>query len=88
MRGNIGGVKNISDEIEENEYIDQAAKGEIALGLTTGWPALDPYIRLKEHSLNIGLGLDGVDNNLCRRSSVGARHREALWTMARGREGE
>lgn len=54
----------LSDEIEENEYIDQAAKDEIAHGLTTGWPALDPYFRLKENSVNIGLGLDNVGKSV------------------------
>jgi hypothetical protein len=54
----------LSDEIEENEYIDQAVKGEIAQGLPTGWPALDPYFRLKDHSLNIGLGLDNVGKSV------------------------
>lgn len=54
----------LSDEVEENTYLEQARKNEIQQGLSTGWECLDEYIRLKEHSVNFGLGLDGVGKSL------------------------
>lgn len=60
-------LKNItflSDEIEENGYLEQARKGEIAEGKTTGWPCLDAHMRIKDHSVNIGLGFDGVGKSV------------------------
>ena len=50
----------LSDDIEENGYLEQARKGEIDQGLSTGWRVLDEYFRFKPNSLNIGLGYDGV----------------------------
>lgn len=54
----------LSDDIEENTYLDQARKGIISQGLTTGWPKLDKNFRLKPNSFNIGLGYDGVGKSL------------------------
>lgn len=54
----------LSDSVEENTYLEQARKGEIDQGLTTGWRALDENFRLKRNSLNVGLGLDGVGKSV------------------------
>lgn len=54
----------LSDDIEENTYLEQARKNEIEQGLTTGWRALDEFFRLKRNSVNIGLGLDGVGKSV------------------------
>lgn len=57
-------VDFLSDEKEENAYLDQARKGEIAMGLSTGWPEVDEYFRFKPKSLNIFIGLDNVGKSL------------------------
>jgi len=54
----------LSDEAEENTLLEQARKGEVQLGLSTGWEVLDEYMRLKENSLNFGLGYDGVGKSV------------------------
>jgi hypothetical protein len=54
----------LSDDIEENGYLEQVRKGEIALGLETGWRDVDEYFRFKRNSLNIGLGYDGVGKSV------------------------
>jgi hypothetical protein len=54
----------LSDDIEENTYLEQARKDEISLGLSTGWRDLDEYFRLKPNSLNFGLGYDGVGKSV------------------------
>lgn len=54
----------LSDDIEENGYLEQARKDEIEQGKTWGWGALDPFTRAKENSLNIGLGYDGVGKSV------------------------
>lgn len=54
----------LSDEVEENGYLEQARKGEISLGLSTGFAELDKYMRLKPNSVNIGLGYDGVGKSV------------------------
>jgi hypothetical protein len=54
----------LSDEIEENSYLEQARKDEISQGLSTGWKDLDEYMRLKLNSLNFGLGYDGVGKSV------------------------
>lgn len=54
----------LSDDIEENTYLEQARKGEISLGLSTGWRDLDEYFLLKPNSLNFGLGYDGVGKSV------------------------
>lgn len=54
----------LSDAIEENTYLDQARKGEVSLGLSTGFTEIDKYYRLKPNSLNIGLGYDGVGKSV------------------------
>lgn len=50
----------LSDEIEENSHLDQARKGEIAQGLTTGWATLDKNLRWKPNSFVFCLGLDNI----------------------------
>lgn len=64
----------LSDEIEENTYLEQARKDEIQQGLVTGWRAIDEYMRLKENSLNFGLGLDGVGKSVFMLSLAQASH--------------
>lgn len=54
----------LSDEIEENGYLETIRKDEVELGLSFGWRALDPYMRAKENSLNFGLGYDGVGKSV------------------------
>lgn len=54
----------LSDDIEENGYLEQARKGEIDQGLSTGWRVIDEYFRFKANSLNIGLGYDGVGKSI------------------------
>jgi len=54
----------LSDSIEENTYLEQARKGEVNLGLSTGFSDIDEYFRLKPNSLNIGLGYDGVGKSV------------------------
>lgn len=54
----------LSDDIEENSYLEQAREGEILQGKLTGWDSLDPYMRIKDHSLNFGLGLDGIGKSV------------------------
>lgn len=54
----------LSDEIEENGYLEQARKGEISQGLSTGFRDVDEYMRLKPNSVNIGLGYDGVGKSV------------------------
>lgn len=54
----------LSDDIEENTYLDQARKGEIDQGLSTGFRDVDEYFRFKPNSLNIGLGYDGVGKSV------------------------
>jgi twinkle protein len=60
----LGSVSFLSDDIEENTYLEQARKGEIAQGLSTGWRDIDEYFRLKPNSINIGLGYDGVGKSV------------------------
>lgn len=54
----------LSDDIEENTYLEQARKDEIEQGLSTGWRDIDEYFRLKENSFNMGLGYDGVGKSV------------------------
>lgn len=54
----------LSDVKEENTYLDQARKGEVEYGLTTGWPVLDENFRIKKNSLNLGLGVDNVGKSV------------------------
>lgn len=64
----------LSDEIEETSYLEQARKGEIEQGLSTGWSALDEHFRLKPNSLNVGLGYDGVGKSVFVLSMAVASH--------------
>ena len=50
----------VSKAEDENDYLDQARKGEIPLGLSLGWRDLDDYFRLKRNSFNFLLGLDNI----------------------------
>ena len=54
----------LSDDIEENTYLEQSRKGEVDQGLSTGWREIDEYFRFKANSLNIGLGYDGVGKSV------------------------
>lgn len=54
----------ISTEEEESEYLEQARKDEIELGLVTGWQALDEYHRIKTNSVNMGLAYEGVGKSV------------------------
>ena len=54
----------LSDDIEENSYLEQARANEIQQGLITGWSSLDEYFRFKDHSFNMGLGYDGVGKSV------------------------
>ncbi|MCK5017968.1 MAG: bifunctional DNA primase/polymerase [Candidatus Peribacteraceae bacterium] len=54
----------LSSTTEENEYLDQARKGEIEHGLTMGWGVLDEYLRIKRNSVNLGIGVDNVGKSV------------------------
>jgi hypothetical protein len=54
----------LSDEVDENTYLEQARKDEIPLGLPWGWKDVDEHFLAKQNSLNIGLGYDGVGKSL------------------------
>ena len=54
----------LSDEVEENSYLEQARRDEVQQGLVTGWSSLDEYFRFKDHSFNMGLGFDGVGKSV------------------------
>ena len=54
----------LSDEVEENSYLEQARANEIQQGLVTGWTSVDEYFRFKDHSFNMGLGYDGVGKSV------------------------
>lgn len=54
----------LSDDVEENSYLEQARANEIQQGLITGWSSLDEYFRFKDHSFNMGLGYDGVGKSV------------------------
>lgn len=62
----------LSSEIEENDYLDQAIKGEIEYGLSTGWKALDEYMRVKKNSLNLGIGYEGIGKSVFMTSFMSA----------------
>jgi len=64
----------LSDDIEENSYLDQARKGEVSLGLSTGFRDVDEYFRIKPNSLNIGLGYDGVGKSVFMLTIAAATH--------------
>lgn len=64
-------VDLLSSEIEENEYLDQARKGEIEFGLTTGWN-IDENFRFKRNSLNMGLGYENVGKSVFMTSMMSA----------------
>src|SRR5690606_29695410 len=50
----------ISSFDEENEYLDQARKGEIPLGVSLGWNCLDDFFRLKKNTFYFFVGLDNI----------------------------
>lgn len=54
----------ISDAETENEYLEQARKGEIPIGASTGWSALDENLRFKKNSFVFWLGLDNVGKSV------------------------
>ncbi|QQV89745.1 bifunctional DNA primase/polymerase [Cellulophaga phage Calle_1] len=45
---------------EDEEKLDQYISGDIPLGLSFGWPDLDPYYVFKEKTLNFVLAFEGV----------------------------
>jgi len=45
---------------EDEEKLEQFIDGTIPLGLSFGWPELDPYFVYKEHTLNFILAFEGV----------------------------
>jgi len=49
----------LADKSEE-EMIYSFAKGDLELGLTTGYPALDPYFKFKRNQFNIVGGLPNI----------------------------
>jgi hypothetical protein len=63
-KDNITNLDFLSDEVEENTYLEQARKNEIEQGLPTGWTALDKFYRLKENTLDFGIGYDGVGKSV------------------------
>lgn len=54
----------LSNEIDENIYLDQLRKGEIPQGLSWGWSSLDSNFLLKRNSFNILLGLDNIGKSV------------------------
>ncbi len=50
----------ISNFESENEYLEQARKGEIPLGVSLGWSKLDDNFRLKKNQFYFFLGLDNI----------------------------
>lgn len=54
----------LSDDIEENTYLEQVRKDEIAQGLSFGYRDLDKHMLAKPNTLNIGLGYDGVGKSI------------------------
>ena len=53
-------INFLSDEIDEDIYLEQARKGEIPLGYSLGWRDLDSNWRLKKNSFIFILGLDNI----------------------------
>lgn len=62
--GQLESLSFLSDDVEENGYLEQARKDEVPLGLSTGWRDIDENFRLKPNSLNVGLGYDGVGKSV------------------------
>lgn len=54
----------LSDEVDENIYLDQLRKGEIPQGLSWGWSSLDKNFLLKRNSFYIFLGLDNIGKSV------------------------
>lgn len=50
----------VSSFTEENDYLEQARRGDIPLGVSIGWETLDKNIKLKKNSFVFLLGLDNV----------------------------
>lgn len=50
----------ISTFEEENGYLEQARKGDIPLGVSLGWGALDRNVKLKKNSFVFLLGIDNI----------------------------
>lgn len=69
----------LSDDIEENTYLEQVRKDEVPQGLSFGWRDLDEYMLAKPNSLNIGLGYDGVGKSLGMLSMVAATETLHNW---------
>jgi hypothetical protein len=50
----------VSTGMDEDDFLEQARKGEIALGVSTGFTTLDKNFRFKRNSFVFLLGLDNV----------------------------
>lgn len=64
FENSLASLSFLSQRSEEEEYLQQVVENLIPQGLSTGWPVLDEYFRLKANSINFGLGLDGVGKSL------------------------
>lgn len=73
-QGQLESLSFLSDDIEENGYLEQARKGEVNLGLSTGFRDVDEYFRFKPNSLNIGLGYDGVGKSVFMLTMAASSH--------------
>ena len=50
----------LSDSITENEHLEQIRKGEIPMGVSTGWKSLDKYFVLKKNHFYFLLGVENI----------------------------
>lgn len=56
----IDDLSFISMDGEDEERLMQAIEGEVPVGLSFGWPDLDPYYVYKENTVNFILAFEGV----------------------------
>jgi hypothetical protein len=57
---NLDDFSYISWAGEDEEKLEQFIDGTVPLGLSFGWPQLDPYYVYKDNSLNFALAFEGV----------------------------
>ena len=50
----------LSDSLAENEMLEQIRKGDIPMGVSTGWHALDKYFVLKKNTFYFLLGVENI----------------------------
>ena len=55
-----GDFKFLSTYEQENEYLEQLRKGEVPVGVSTGWHALDQNFKWKKNTFYFWLGLDNI----------------------------